>query len=276
MGTQTPGRGGPSAVKTRDPRIVAELDGTVLRLVMDRPDKLNALDPAMSDALFAAVEDAMASPDVRVVVISGRGRAFSSGADLKANSALQSQVDGLGSEQSIRSAPSDMVHNRARVANWLKLRNAPKPLIAQVHGYCLGIANEIAGCCDLVVCGESARFGMPEARDFALPPTLGFWPLRIGLAATKELLWTGRLVTGQQAAELGLAEVVVPDEELAARTAELAERIAEVPAARLAVVKQAVNAWGEAFGVNEAASRGAEYHALYHQVSTFAERFGKP
>jgi enoyl-CoA hydratase len=155
----------------------------------------------------------------------------------------------------------------------LHLWSTPKPLIAQVHGYCLGLAVEIAGCCDLVICGEGARFGMPEARDFALPPTLGLWPLRVGPARTKELLWTGRLVDGREAVALGLADEVVSDDDLPARALAVATHIAEVPAARLAVVKQAVNSWSEALGLREAALRGAEYHALYHQVSKYAERF---
>jgi enoyl-CoA hydratase len=101
-----------------------------------------------------------------VIVLAGAGRSFSSGAD------LDTAADGA----SVSDAPADMIRNRARVEAWLSLWSAPKPLIAQVHGWCLGTANELAGACDLVVCGESAKLGMPEVRHFALPPTLGFWP----------------------------------------------------------------------------------------------------
>jgi enoyl-CoA hydratase len=113
---------------------------------------------------------------------------------------------------------------------------------------------------------------MPEARQFALPPTLGFWPFRIGLAKTKELLFTGRFVDGREAATIGLATDVVADESLGAHVDTLAATIAAVPADRLAVVKQAANSWFEVLGLPQAALRGADYHAIYHQASEWADR----
>lgn len=140
-----------------------------------------------------------------------------------------------------------------------------------MHGYCLGSAQELAGGCDLVVQGESAKLGMPEVRSIALPPTLGSWPARIGLQRAKGLLFTGRLVSGAEAVALGLAIACVPDAELGAHVDALAARIAEVPPARLAVIKQAANAWYETFGVREAALRGAEYHTIYRQISEWSD-----
>ena len=247
--------------------LLEEQRGHVRRITLNRPDKLNAMPPKMVDAFYAAVEAAAADSGTRVVVIAGAGRAFSSGADLKATGT---------SSASTRDAAGDMVASRARVDRWMRLWATPKPLIAQVQGYCLGIANELVGACDLVVCGESARFGMPEVREFALPPTLGFWPMRIGLARTKELLFTGRFLDGAEAVALGMANTVVPDTELAATVDELADKIAQVPTALLAVTKQAANAWAETWGVRESTLRGADYHALYHTASSWAERFGTP
>ena len=133
-----------------------------------------------------------------------------------------------------------MAATRVAVEDWLSLWSLPKPIIAQVHGYCLGLANELVGCCDLVVCGTSSRFGFPEMRQVALFPTLGFWPDRIGIQRTKELAFTGRLVEGPEAVALGLAMECVPDETLEARVDELAASIAEVDADRLSVVKAAI------------------------------------
>jgi enoyl-CoA hydratase len=262
-------------VSDRSSRIEARKIGAVLNIELSRPEKLNAMDEAMTEEFFATVKSGVSDRSVRVIVLSGAGRAFCAGADISpaAISAMAQGPEGANRERTIMNAARDMGRTRARVSRWLELKNSPKPMIARVHGYCLGIANEIAGCCDIVVCGESAKFGMPEAREFALPPTLGFWPLRIGMAATKRLLWTGQLVVGQEAVRLGLADEVWRDEDLPGRAQDLAERIAEVPSDRLAVIKQAVNAWAEVFGVEEAANRGAEYHAIYHQVSSFAERF---
>jgi enoyl-CoA hydratase len=239
-------------------RIVSELHGAVRRITFNRPEKHNAFTPAMELELHAAIDAALADEATHVIVLSGAGRSFSSGADIGEKG---------GTAAATSNAPVDMVRNRARVEAWLSLWSAPKPLIAQVHGWCLGTANELAGCCDLVVCGESARLGMPEVRSFALPPTLGFWPARIGLQRTKELLFTGRHVSGAEAVELGLAIACVPDAELAAHVDALAAKIAEVPSALLAVTKQAANAWLETFGLRTAALRGAEYHAIYHQAS---------
>lgn len=244
-----------------DDSIVVHQAGRVRRIVLNRPDKLNAITTAMGKRLFTEIDTAVDDDGVGVIVISGAGRAFSAGADMN---------EGGVDNADVLRAPSDMIANRAKVAEIMRLWGAPKPIIAQVHGYCIGSANDMVAMADLIVCGESARFGMPEARKFALPPTLGFWPFRIGLAKTKELLYTGRFVGGAEAAAIGLATEVVADDSLAAHVDALAATIAEVPSDRLAVVKQAANSWFEVLGLPQAALRGAEYHAIYHQASEWA------
>jgi enoyl-CoA hydratase len=233
--------------------IIEEHAGRVCRLTLNRPEKLNAINAEMLDELFAAVGRAIADDDTSVIVIAGAGRAFCAGWDTKA----------FGEPPA--NAAADMAQTRASIDRWLTLWNAPKPVLAQVHGYCLGMANDLLACCDIVVCGESAGIGMPEARDAALPPTLGFWPLRIGLARTKELLWTGALLDGAAAVDAGLASRVVADADLSAAVDELAQAIATVRPSALAVTKQAANAWWETIGVRAAALRGAEFHAIYHE-----------
>jgi enoyl-CoA hydratase len=240
--------------------ILSEQKGAVRRISFNRPEKHNAFTPAMELELRAAIDAGLADAATHVIVLAGAGPSFSSGADLRS------------APGGVSDAPADMVRNRARVDAWLALWSAPKPLIAQVHGWCLGSANELAGACDLVVCGASAKLGMPEVRSFALPPTLGFWPAKIGLQRTKELLFTGRHVSGAEAVELGLAIACVPDSELPAHVDALAARIAEVPTALLAVTKQAANAWLETSGLRAAALRGAEYHAIYHQASQWERK----
>jgi enoyl-CoA hydratase len=246
-----------------DNSIVVHQADRVRRIVLNRPDKLNAITTTMWQRLFVEVDAAMVDDSVGVIVINGAGRAFSAGADM---------TEGGVDNADVLHAPSDMSKNRAKVAEITRLWSAPKPIVAQVHGYCIGSANDIVAIADLVVCGESARFGMPEARQFALPPTLGFWPFRIGLAKTKELLFTGRFVDGHEAAAIGLATDVVADESLGAHVDTLAATIAAVPADRLAVVKQAANSWFEVLGLPQAALRGADYHAIYHQASEWADR----
>jgi enoyl-CoA hydratase len=237
--------------------VLVETTGELMVITLNRPEKLNAITTEMSDALFASFDEARHRDDVHAVLLRGAGRAFCAGADLGMAAA--------GGEKR-RQAPVDMVQNRARVQGLLDLWASPKPLIAQVHGYCLGIATEFVACADIIVCAESARFGMPEVRDVALPPTLAFWPATIGLALTKDLLFTGRLLDGREAVAAGLAARVVADDELESAAMDLAEHVAEVPIERLAVIKQATNSWVEGSWV-PAALRGAEYHALYHQAS---------
>jgi enoyl-CoA hydratase len=237
-----------------------EQRGDVRRLCLNRPERLNALNEELLTALRRELEMAMNDSDTAVVVLSGAGRAFSAGVDVK------EAAPGAGDVRR-RLAPRDMGDARRQAENWLSLWALPKPIIAQVHGYCLGMANEVLGCADLVVCGESARFGFPEMRRVALFTTLGFWPDRIGLQRTKELAFTGRLVEGKEAAQIGLALECVPDDQLPARVDELAASIAEVGADRLAVVKAAINGWAEARGVRDAAMRGGDFHAIYHQAS---------
>ncbi len=242
-----------------------EQQGAVRRLRLNRPDKLNALSPQLIAELEAGLREAMTDDRTAVAVLSGTGRAFSAGADVKAVQEGQGSASASASQHRLTDTPNDMLATRRRVDEWLALWAMPKPVIAQVHGYCLGLANELVGCCDLVVCGESARFGMPEVREVALFPTLGFWPDRIGMQRTKELLFTGRLVEGPEAVQLGLALECVVDEELEGRVDELAAHIAGVDVDRLSVTKAAVNAWAEARGVRSAAARGAEFHAIYHR-----------
>jgi enoyl-CoA hydratase len=241
--------------------VLAEPAGAVLYLTLNRPSRANAMNGALLDAFDAHLEAARRDDDVHVVVVRGAGRGFSAGYDMdKPDDAGDGRHDPL----------AEYRYDRSLVERWLAVWEFPKPIIAQVHGYCIGSANDIVAIADMIVCGESAQFGMPEARQFALPPTLGFWPFRIGLAKTKELLYTGRFVGGAEAAAIGLATEVVADDSLAAHVDALAATIAEVPSDRLAVVKQAANSWFEVLGLPQAALRGAEYHAIYHQASEWA------
>lgn len=242
-----------------------EQHGGVRRLRLNRPERLNALSRDLLRTLREELEGAMADDDTAVVVLSGAGRGFSAGADIKE----AAHDDGAARR---RLAPTDMGDARRQAEDWLRLWTLPKPIIAQVHGYCLGLANELVGCADLVVCAESARFGFPEMRQVALFTTLGFWPDRIGIQRTKELAFTGRLVEGEEAVRIGLALECVPDDRLEDRVDELAASIAEVGPERLAVVKAAVNGWAEARGVRTAALRGGDFHAIYHQASEAVPR----
>lgn len=243
--------------------IAVEQQGRVRRLILNRPEKLNALTPAMEEQLVSELDEAAADKDIGCVVVSGAGRAFCAGFDLNEMSGISGTGD----------AASDVANNERRVGKWMQIRSFSKPLIAQVHGYCIGVANELVGCCDVVICAESTRIGMPEVREFALPPTLGYWPLILGPGRTKELLFTGRLIDGAEAVRLGLAQAVAEDEALASMVDEIAAKIASASPAALAVCKHAVNSWVDS-AVSSAIRQGPALHSVYHQAVSATRTVG--
>ena len=131
--------------------------------------------------------------------------------------------------------------------------NYRKPIIAQTHNYCLSGGLDLIGTCDIVFAAEGTRFGHPAGRGMGIPPIMGMLPMKIGAAATKELLFTGDLVDAQTAKELGIIQHVVPAAELDERVMALCQRIAMQPLDGLTVHKHATNRWMELQGVRTAA-----------------------
>jgi enoyl-CoA hydratase len=140
-----------------------------------------------------------------------------------------------------------------------------------VHGFCLSGGGEMASMCDLTICSDDAVFGHPAARANGIPPTLALWPLKIGLQRTKELLFTGDTISGQQAAEWGIANRCVPRAELSDHVLAYAQRIAMIPVDALTVHKHVTNRWYEIMGVRTMVDEGAEFDAIYHQLSVVKE-----
>ena len=171
-----------------------------VRIVLDRPAKLNALSGPLIAELLAALDAAIADPAVRVIVLEGAGRAFSSGYDL--GEEVEGGVDGPVQWRALLAAD---------VAATLRILDCPKPVIAQVHGYALAGGLEIAMACDLIVAAEGTRLGEPEIRYGSAPVTL-LMPYLIGQKKTRELLLTGDLIDAVEAERIGLVNRVVPAE----------------------------------------------------------------
>jgi enoyl-CoA hydratase/carnithine racemase len=184
----------------------------IATLTINRPEALNALSPNLFVELRAHLEAIAAAQDaIGVVVLRGEGRSFSAGNDIKAIQAGER-------------APA--AHFQAETLDFIEA--LPQPVIASVHGHCYTGALELALACDLLICAESARFADTHGR-WAMTPTWGMsqrLPRRIGPLKAKMLMFTGTPITGAQAVELGLANVCVPDADLAAKTNEIAETIA--------------------------------------------------
>jgi enoyl-CoA hydratase len=231
-----------------------------VRLVLNRPHKLNALSGELVDALSVAVASAGADPAVRVVVIEGAGRAFSSGYD------LTEEAEG---------EPPGPVRWRellaADVAATLRVLDCPKPVIAQVHGYALAGALELAMACDLVVAAEGTKLGEPEIRYGSAPVTL-LMPYLIGQKKTRELLLTGDLIDAVEAERIGLINRVVPADRLAAEVDALADRLARTPPEVMGPTKQMLNRAMDAAGFRLAVEAGLDLGAIVNAADTPEQR----
>lgn len=231
-----------------------------VRLVLDRPDRLNALNHELVDALDRAIDAAATDPAVRVVVIEGAGRAFSAGYDL--NEEVDEVIEG----------PLQWRDLLARdIAVTMRLWDCPKPVIAQVHGYCLAGALELAMACDLIVAAEGTKLGEPEIRYGSAPVTL-LMPALIGQKKTRELLLTGDLIDAAEAERIGLVNRVVPAEHLAAEVDALADRLARTPPEVMRLTKHLLNRAMEAAGLHEAVAAGLDLGALINAADTPEQR----
>lgn len=211
----------------------------VARLVLNRPERLNAINEQMPRDIRAAVEWAEANPDIHVIVVEGAGKGFCGGYDL-AGSAEQ-RVDHPCQQEGYPWDPmEDYAFMKRNTEDFMSLWRCKKPTIAKVHGYAVAGGSDIALCCDLLVMAEDARIGYMPTRVWGCPTT-AMWTYRLGPTRAKELMFTGDVIDGRTAADWGLANRAVPGDELETATLSLALRIAGVPRSHLAMHKMVVN-----------------------------------
>ena len=218
------------------PLLIYEADGPVATFTLNRPDRLNAVTPQLVEHLDAALADALADDAVRVIRLRGAGRAFCAGYDLEWAAALMREGDLAGPWDP---AADYRVMGRY-VDSYMALWRSPKPVVAQVHGVCVGGGSDLALCSDLIVCAEDARIGYPPARVWG-SPTTAMWFHRLGLERAKRLLLTGDPMDGRTAAEWGFASGAYPAERLDEAALALCRRIARLPANQLQFMKMLVN-----------------------------------
>lgn len=215
-------------VATTESEILIERSGAVTTITLHRPDALNALTPSMLVSLDNAVGAAIDDPTQRVVVLTGTGRAFSAGVDLKA----------LGDRALVNGVVGNILDVPARALTD-KLANGSIVSIAKVNGFCFTGALEIALACDIMVVADEATLADTHAK-FGLRPTWGMsqrLPAAVGMTKARELSLTARNVRGLEAAVIGLAARSVPREELDATVNELVELIAANSSGSLAAYK---------------------------------------
>jgi enoyl-CoA hydratase len=210
--------------------ILLSREGRVAIITVNRPDKLNALSQQVRDEVLAALDELGADDGVGVVVITGAGdKAFIAGADI--------------SEFAGRS-PLDQREAMRFPRLYDVMSSFPKPVIAMINGFCLGGGCELSMSCDLRIASEKARFGQPEIKLGLIPGGGGTQrlPRLVGLGHAMRLTLTGDMIGAAEAKEIGLVEMVVPHEELRAKTLELAQRIATMSPLTVKVTKEALRA----------------------------------
>jgi enoyl-CoA hydratase len=208
----------------------------VATLTLDRPERLNAIVPELIGDLESALDRAEADPAVRVIRLRGAGRAFCAGYDI--DWGVRAMEESEAGEAWDPMADQRMMSRFVGV--YMRLWRSPKPVIAQVHGYCVGGGTDLALCSDLIVCAEDCRIGYPPARVWG-SPTTAMWIYRLGLERAKRLLLTGDPLDGRRAVEWGLASECAPAAELEAAGGALAARVATLPANQLQMMKLLVN-----------------------------------
>jgi enoyl-CoA hydratase len=225
--------------------VLSERHGAVTTLTLNRPERLNTITPELASDLQTALAEANADDAVHAIRLRGAGRVFCAGYDIGWGS--ESMTDAEGDKPWDPMADLRNM-NRFVQDTFMALWRSPKPVIAQVHGYCVGGGTDFALCSDLIVCAEDCRIGYPPARVWG-SPTTAMWTYRLGLERSKRLLLTGDALDGRTAADWGLASEAVPADELDARALALAERVARLPKNQLHMMKLLVNQIVEQMGL---------------------------
>ncbi len=237
--------------------VLYEVDGPVATITMNRPQVANAQNTALIDGIDAGFDRADADDDVRVVVLAGAGKHFSSGHDLKAI---------LGPDPDKWAQMRDTPEGKFRheqvmyVERCRKIHDFRKPTIAAVQGKCVAAGLMLACMCDLIVAADDAVFSNPVLRMSGAGVELLVEPWEMGIRQAKEFLLAAEELDAPEAWRLGLVNKVVPRAELAERTRQLAERVALVPPITAQVVKDSINHVAELMGQ----SASWKYHFMAH------------
>jgi enoyl-CoA hydratase len=238
--------------------LVDEPAPQIRRITLNRPEKRNALNHDLRGGIIRALEEADADADIRVMIVRGAGKCFSSGYELEGGNE--------GMEHPWYTAGGDGHWPRHVTKGWMSIWELGKPVIAQVHGYCLAGGSELATCCDLVYMADDAEMGYPAVR-FGVPDN-HFHAWFVGMRKAMEMMVTGDSINGIEATRLGWANASYPAEELEEKVLEVARRITSVPADLVQLNKRVVHRQMEIMGLHTGIRAGAELCALgTHQKS---------
>jgi enoyl-CoA hydratase len=252
-----------------EPTVRYEVDGAIATVTMDRPEVANAQNSALIDELDRAFDLAEADDAVRVVILAGAGRHFSSGHDLKA---LVGEAE-ADEWRRMRETPEGKFRHEQVMyyGRCLRIHDFPKPTIAAVQGSCIAAGLMLACMCDLIVAADDAVFQNPVLRMTGAGVELLVEPWELGVRKAKEFLFTGDKIDAAEAWRLGLVNKVVPAAELMQAARALAERIALVPPATARTVKDSLNHAWDLMGKRDSFKYHFMAHQWMHNTSTALE-----
>ena len=233
----------------------------VRRLTLNRPEKRNALSNPLRGALLDALVVADIDDGIRVTIVRGAGSCFSAGYDLGGGN--------VGHELPFPTTPGDGQWPRHVTDGWMGIWDLAKPVIAQVHGWCLAGGSELATGCDLVYVADDAQMGYPAVR-FGVPD-MHFHAWFLGMRKAMEMMGTGDSITGIEAVELGWANASAPLEDLEDTVLEVACRIAAMPSDVVQLNKRAVHRQMEYMGLRAGLRAGTDICALGVHTASMAE-----
>lgn len=250
--------------------LLYEVDGAIATITLNRPERLNTIVPPMPDEFEGCIRRAAADEAVKVIVVRGAGRSFCAGYDfadgfhhwdatLTTDGAWDPGKDFVGTG------------SLGPTQRFMSMWRVHKPVIAQVHGWCVGGGSDMALCADLVIASEDAQIGTPYSRMWGCYLS-GMWIYRLGLAKAKEHALTGRPLSGRQAAQVELINAAVPFDALEDEVRRRADELARIPASQLAAMKLIVNQAYESMGLASTQTLGPILDGLMRNTPD-AKRF---
>jgi enoyl-CoA hydratase len=245
--------------------ILYTTDAQIATITLNQPEALNTIAPPMPDEVEQAVNAAVRDEAVKVIVLRGAGRAFCAG---------YRTGDGFGYDDVFSTdgrwdPGKDMMHTTAAATSphqkFMSIWRSPKPVIAQVHGWCLGGGSDYALCADIVIASEDAQIGTPYSRVWGAYLS-GMWIYRLGLTRAKYHALTGKPLSGREAADIGLINFAVPFADLEATVRAQAEELASLPMGQLAAQKLMVNQVYENMGLASTQTLGAILDGIMRNI----------
>lgn len=255
--------------------VLYDVDAPIATVTLNRPEQLNTIVPPMPDEFEEAVRQATADDSVKVIVIRGAGRAFCGGYDFGGGfKHWGDRVETDGKWDPGKDFAWSTSKLTAPTQKFMSIWHTHKPVIVQVHGWCVGGASDTALCGDLVIASEDARIGTPYSRMWGAYLS-GMWLYRLGLTKAKEYALTGKALSGVEAAEIGLINEAVPFDELETTVRERALQLASIPLSQLSAMKLVVNHAYENMGVSSTQVLGPILDGLMRNTPDALEFIGR-